>query len=154
MRKKVLALTVLLVGCALSASAAMVQFTLAELVEHATLVIAGTVEGVESYPPDAAGIIYSEAEVRISDTVVGATEAERVTVRYMGGEYGGLAFAVTVEPTFEVGEEVVLFLAPVGDGAYRCPDGVQGKMSVVDGTVLPAGKTLNVFLAEVAAASR
>jgi hypothetical protein len=71
----------------------------------------------------------------------------------MGGAYEGLAFAVTAEPTFAAGEEVVLYLAPAGDGVYRCPDGVQGKLVVVDGTVLPVGKTLTAYLAEVAAAA-
>ena len=153
MRKKVLGLAALIAMCAFSASAAMVQLTTAELADHATLVIAGTVENVSSYPPDAAGIIYSEAEVRVRDTVVGATAAEYVTVRYMGGEYGGLALVIMEEPTFTVEEEVVLFLAAVESGVYECPDGVQSKLSVVDGTVLPVGKTLNQYLAEVAAAA-
>ena len=153
MRKKVLGLAALIAMCAFSASAAMVQLTTAELADHATLVIAGTVENVESYPPDGAGIIYSEAEVRVRDTAVGATAAEYVTVRYMGGEYGGLALVVMEGPLFTVGEEVVLFLAAAESGAYICPDGVQSKLSVVDGTVLPAGKTLTEYLAEVAAAA-
>ena len=154
MRKEFVGLAALLATCVAAASAAMLQLTTAELADHATLVVAGTVEDVTSYPPDAAGIIYSQAEVRARDTAVGSNAAEYVTVRYMGGEYGDLALVIMEEPTFEVGEEVVLFLVPVDGGAYKCPDGAQGKMSVVDGTVLPAGKTLNQFLAEVAASGR
>ena len=154
MRKEFVGLAALLATWVAAASAAMLPITTAELADHATLVVAGTVEDVTSYAPDAAGIIYSEAEVRVGDTAVGSNAAEYVTVRYMGGEYGGLALVIMEEPTFEVGEEVVLFLVPVDGGAYKCPDGAQGKMSVVDGTVLPAGKTLNQFLAEVAAAGR
>jgi len=131
----------------------MVPLTTEELVAHATLVIVGSVDEVTSYPADANGVIYSEAKVRVRDTAVGAVAAEYVAVRCMGGESGGLAFVVTTEPTFQVGEEVVLFLTPTEGGAYRCADGVQGKLSVVDGTVLPAGKTLNEFLTEVAAAA-
>ncbi|HUV86579.1 MAG TPA: hypothetical protein VMX79_05645 [bacterium] len=153
MRKKVLGLAALLATCVATASAAMLPITTAELAGHATLVVAGTVQDVTSYPPDAAGIIYSEAEVRVSDVVVGATAAEYVTVRYIGGEYAGLALVIMEEPTFEVGEDVVVFLAPAEGGGFKCPDGAQGKMSVVDGTVLPAGKTLNEFFAEVAAAA-
>jgi hypothetical protein len=153
MREKLFGLAALIAVCAFSASAAMVQLTTAELASHATLVVAGTVENVTSYAPDGAGIIYSEAEVRVRDTVVGATAAEYVTVQYMGGEYGGLALVIMEEPTFTVGEEVVLFLAAVESGVYECPDGVQGKLSVVDGTVLPVGKTLTEYLAEVAAAA-
>jgi hypothetical protein len=153
MREKLFGLAALIAVCALGASASMVQFTTAELTDHATLIVAGTVEDVRSYPPDAAGIIYSEAEVRVRDTVVGAAAAEYVTVRYMGGEYGGLALVIMEEPTFTVDEEVVLFLAAAESGVYECPDGAQSKLSVVDGTVLPAGKTLNQYLAEVAAAA-
>jgi hypothetical protein len=138
---------------AAAATASMVQLSTEDLARHAALVVAGTVEEITSYPPDASGVIYSDARVRVRDAVVGATSEDYVTVRYMGGEYEGLAFAVTVEPAFRVGEEVVLYLAPAGDGIYECPDGVQGKLSVVDGTVLPAGKTLADYLADVAAAA-
>ena len=135
------------------AGTAMLERSVPELVSNASLVVVGTVEDVTSYPPDARGVIYSDAKVRVRDTVVGATSEDYVTVRYMGGEYDGLAFGVTAEPTFRVGEEVVLFLALAGDGVYKCPDGVQGKLSVVDGTVLPAGETLTDYLAKVAAAA-
>ena len=140
-------------ACALAAAASQIQLSTAELVGHASLVVVGTVEDVTSYPPDGSGVIYSDAKVRLEDAVVGATSEDHVTVRYMGGEYDGLAFGVSVEPTFRVGEEVVLYLAPAGDGVYKCPDGVQSKLSVVDGTVLPAGETLTAYLAKVAAAA-
>jgi hypothetical protein len=153
MPKEFIWLTALLASWAAVAAASMVPRTTGDLARSATLVIAGTVEDVTSYPPDGSGIIYSEASVRVRDTAVGAIAAEYVTVRYTGGEYGGLALAVLEEPTFEAGEEVVLFLAPLAEGVYKCPDGVQGKLSVVDGTVLTTGKTLNEFLTEVAAAA-
>ena len=153
MQKKLVWFGALLAVCAAAASASMVALTTEDLVDHASLVVVGTVEEVTSHPPDARGVIYSDAKVRVGDTVVGATSEDYVTVRYMGGEYDGLAFAVTVEPAFRVGEEVVLYLALAEDGFYKCPDGVQGKLSVVDGTVLPAGETLTEYLAKVAAAA-
>ena len=153
MHNKLVWIGALLAAFAAAATASQVQLSTAELVGHASLVVVGTVEDVTSYPPDASGVIYSDAKVRLEDAVVGATSEEYVTVRHMGGEYDGMAFAVSVEPTFRVGEEVVLFLAPVGDGVYKCPDGVQSKLSVVDGTVLPAGETLTAYLAKGAAAA-
>lgn len=153
MRRKFIWPAALVLTWTVVASAAMLQLTTAELAEHATLVVAGTVEDVTSYPPDADGVIYSEAKVRVGDTAVGSDGAEYVTVRYMGGEYAGLALVILEEPTFAPGEEVVVFLAPAQGGGFKCPDGAQGKMTVVDGTVLPAGKTLNQFFAEVAAAA-
>ncbi len=153
MRLKFLCLTALLAAGAVGASAAVIHLTTDDLTKNATLVISGTVEEVKSYPPDGAGIIYSEAKVRVLDTVKGASLGDYVTVRYTGGEYEGLILVVMEEPTFEVDEEVVLFLAPAEGGGYECPDGIQGKMSVVDGTVLRTGKPLNEFLAEAAAAA-
>jgi hypothetical protein len=153
LRNRISRIGALLAACAAAATAAQIQLSTAELVSHASLVVVGKVEDVTSYPPDARKVIYSDAKVRIRDTVVGATSEEYVTVRYMGGEYDGLAFVVTAEPDFRVGEEVVLYLAPAGDGLYRCPDGVQSKLTVVDGTVLPAGETLTAYLAKVAAAA-
>ncbi|HUU56268.1 MAG TPA: hypothetical protein VMW93_02895 [bacterium] len=153
MRRRLFGTAVLAAVCAAAAGALMVALTTEDLVSHSSLVVVGTVDGVTSYPPDGSGMIYSEATVRVSAAVVGATSEEVVTVRYMGGEYDGLVFGVTVEPTFRVGEEVVLFLLPTGDGVYRCPDGVQSKLSVVDGTVLPAGETLTAYLAKVTVAA-
>lgn len=152
MRKKFAWLAALLATWAAVAGGAMIPLTVEDLARNATLVIAGTVEDVTSYPPGSGGIIYSEATVRVRGTVVGATAAEYVKVRYMGGEHGALAFVVMEEPTFNAGEDVVLFLAPVAEGVYKCPDGVQGKLLVLDGTVVGVGKTENEFLAEVAAA--
>jgi hypothetical protein len=153
MRLKFLWLLALLAAGAVGASAAVIHLTTEDLARNATLIISGTVEDVMSYPPDASGVIYSDAKVRVRDTVLGATREGYVTVRYMGGEYDGLALVVMEGPTFVAGEEVVLFLAPLEGGAYICPDGAQGKLTVVDGTVLPAGRTLSQYLAEVAAAA-
>jgi len=151
MYRKLFCLGIVLLTCT-GAGAVMVPLTTADLTGHATLVITGTVEGVKSLPPDGRNVIYSEAEVRVGDTVIGAPAGDRVTVRYMGGTYGDLGYVVEDQPTFKAGEQVVLFLAPAAGGAYACPDGVQGKLNVVDGTVLPAGVTLNHFLADVTAA--
>lgn len=153
MKRKFLWVTVLLVVGAGVAGALMVPLTTEELVEHATLVVTGTVEATRALPPDAQGMIFTEVKVRVNDAVVGATSEEVVTVRYMGGEYGGLGVAVEDQPTFDLGEDVVLFLAPASGGVYVCPDAVQSKYTVVDGTVLPAGVTLTEFLAEISEAA-
>jgi len=136
-----------------AANALMVKFTTAELVDHASLVIVGTVTETRSFPPDAQGMIFTEAKVRVTDTVVGATADDVVTVRVHGGEYGDLGVVVEDQPVFRTGEQVVLFLAPAEGGGYWCPDAFQGKYTVVDGTVLPRGVTLTEFLAEVAKAA-
>jgi len=139
---------------AASVSATMVPQTTADLVAHATVVVTGTVESVNFTPPDGRMIITTEAKVRVNDTIVGSLAEEFVTVRALGGRSGGLALVVEDQPTFEEGEEVLLFLAPDGKGGYSCPDAVQGKKTIVSGTVLPDGVTLDTYLAAVAAAAR
>ena len=153
MRRKYLWLAALLPACVSVAGASMVQLTTEELAAHATLVVAGTVEDVTSYPPDAQGMIFTEVKVRVNDAVLGATAEDVITVRAWGGEYGDLGVVVEDQPTFTLGEDVVLFLAPATGGSYQCPDGVQSKYAVVDGTVLPAGVTLTEFLAEITEAA-
>ncbi|UCH78076.1 MAG: hypothetical protein JSU81_10190 [Candidatus Coatesbacteria bacterium] len=155
MRRMLMGATLVALTVAGGAGAAMVEQSTAELLSRASLVITGEVEKVTSYPPDSDGIIYSEAEVRLRDTLVGSTVADRVTVRYMGGEDRGLILVVETEPTFAEGEGVLLFLAPAEGGAYECPDGAQGKFTLLDGTAFPGGKEVQSFINEIeAAASR
>ena len=53
------------------------------------------------------------------------------------------------------GEAVLLFLAPADGGKYKCPDGAQGKFTLLDGTAFPGGKEVHSFINEIeAAASR
>lgn len=154
MRLKLLCCAVVL-AVATSANAIMIKMSTADLVGHASLIIAGKVEETTALPPDEVGMIYTDVKVRVNDVVHGATTDDVITVRVMGGEYGDLGVAVEDQPTFTVGENVILFLAPAEGGRYICPDAFQGKYTVVDGTVLPVGVTLDDFLAEIArAASR
>jgi hypothetical protein len=143
-----------LAAVAASAGAIMVQQTTAELVSHSTAVITGTVESISYTTPDARMIIYTEARVRVNATVVGNTGGEDVVVvRATGGRSGDMALVVEDQPTFQEGEEVVLFLAPDAKGGFKCPDDCQGKKTIVSGTVLPDGVTLESYLAAVAAAA-
>jgi hypothetical protein len=155
MRGTLTGVTLVALTVAGGAGAAVVEQSTAELVSHATLVITGEVEEITSYPPDGDGIIYSEAEVRLRDTLVGSTVADRVTVRYVGGDYHGLILVVETEPTFAEGEGVLLFLAPGEGGTFECPDGAQGKFTLLDGTAFPGGKEVHSLINEIeAAASR
>jgi len=153
MKRKFLCLAALLPVCAGVAGASMVLLTTGDLVAQATLVVTGTVEETRTLPPDAQGMIFTEVKVRVNDAVVGATAEDVITVRAWGGEYGDLGVVVEDQPTFTLGEDVVLFLAPAAGGSYQCPDGVQSKYAIVDGTVLPGGVTLTEFLAEIAEAA-
>jgi hypothetical protein len=153
MRRKCLWFAALLAAWVSVAGASMVQLTTEELVANATLVVTGKVDGMRALPPDAQGMIFTEVEVRVKDVIVGATAEDVITVRAWGGEYGDLGVAVEDQPTFALSEDVVLFLAPASGGSYVCPDGIQSKYAVVDGTVLPAGVTLTEFLAEITKAA-
>jgi hypothetical protein len=137
------------------AGAIMAPQSTAELTAHATLVISGTVEKVKSYAPlDSSKDFYTEASVRVTGTVVGSTSEDVVVVRHLGGEIGEWALVVEDQPSFREGEQVILYLAPSEKGGYVCPDGAQSKLTVVEDTVLGDGRTVNEYLAAVAAAAR
>jgi hypothetical protein len=153
MNRKFLWIAALLAVGVSVAGALMVPLTTEDLVAHATLVVTGTVEAARALPPDARGMIFTEVKVRVNDAVVGATAEDVITVRAWGGEYGDLGVVVEDQPTFTLGEDVVLFLAPAAGGSYQCPDGVQSKYVIVDGTVLPVGVTLIEFLADITKAA-
>jgi len=136
------------------AGASMAPQSPAELAGHATLVITGLVEQVKSYAPlDSSRNFYTEARIRVTSTAVGNTSEDVVVVRYPGGEIAGMAWVVEDQPTFREGEQVIVYLAPGPRGGYVCPDGVLSKLTVVEDSVLGDGRTVNEYLAAVAAAA-
>ncbi len=148
MRRKVLWLGAFLAAAG-AAGAIMIPLDTADLVNHATLVATGKVESMTTTTPDGQGMVFTEVRVRVADTVIGSAP-EVITVRTYGGQYGDMAVVVEDQPTWKVGEDVVLFLK-ADAGGYIVPDGFQGKKLVVENTVLPEGVSLNKYLAEVTA---
>jgi hypothetical protein len=124
------------------AHAAMVKLTVPELAARADTVVVGTVVDLRSAWNAEQTAIHSDVTVAV-DEVVKGTAGRRVTFRIRGGEVGGIGMSTSVDPTFGVGERVVVFLdtttTPATLTGLR-----QGKASVRDGLVRRDGKTHTV----------
>jgi hypothetical protein len=128
------------------------------------LVVVATVESqrVEqdgrSVPSDVPGVsVATETTVAVARVVydpghhVPVTGAHLV-VRTLGGTVGDMTVSAEDEPTFSVGERVVLFLTAVSGGHYVCINGEQGAAPVQGGMVEMLGdtpKTEAAFITEL-----
>jgi hypothetical protein len=110
-----------------AAAATFAAPSVEEMARSSDAVVRGRVLDVASRP-DGAGRIVTEVDVAVATIWKGAAEA---TVRFVvpGGRAGGLALRVDGAPTFEPGEEVVLFLSR-SSGAWRVNGHALGKFRV------------------------
>jgi hypothetical protein len=116
-----------LLAAAPAAAATFVAPSVEELARSSEAVVRGRV--VDVAPRAAAGgRIVTEVEVLVASAWKGTPDA---TVRFVvpGGSAGGLALLVDSAPTFEPGEEVVVFLSRTG-AAWRVNGQSLGKFHV------------------------
>jgi hypothetical protein len=112
--------------------ATSIRLPLNELSARSSLVVAGRVERIES-AWNADRQIDTTAYIRLSEASRGHLSAGAlIPVRVHGGTVNGLTMVSSEEPTFEVGEDVFLFLAGLQGDAYRLAAGEQSKFKVVD----------------------
>jgi hypothetical protein len=95
----------------------VVQRDFPELVARAEQIVVGTVSDIKQ-ETDAAGA--PATLVTFSDlTVLKGDVGDTLTLRFYGGESGGVVVHIPDMPTFDVGERAVLFVA--GNGRDVCP---------------------------------
>lgn len=101
-----------------------------ELSQTATGIIKGKVvqilpsqKGVRKR--DTVPTVYTDVVIKVSETIKGQPQ-DQVIVRTVGGNAGeGLNRLVVIgdDPSFSVGQEVVIFLSKEGDGFFDLPEG-------------------------------
>ncbi len=106
-----------------------VQMELAEVVEHADLILEGHVLSAQSMRSE--GMIETEFLLQVEHTFLGEDEAARV-IRMPGGVLpDGSGMLLAGMPQLHEGEDVLLFLSSPGDTGIRVPVGLaQGKYSI------------------------
>jgi hypothetical protein len=134
-----------------AAAATFVAPSVEEMARSSDAVVRGRVVDVASRA-DAAGRIVTEVDVAVASTWRGAAEP---TVRFAvpGGRAGGLALRVDGAPTFEPGEEVVLFLTRTG-GGWRVNGHALGKFRVDGAEARSAASGANVLAGALAPGER
>jgi hypothetical protein len=158
MRKALsLAFAALLVGVGLRLSlgeAAMIKPSLEQLSQGAESIVLGTVSNQVSTWNVTHTAIYTDVTVEVEEAMKGTVGPE-VTFRIAGGEVGHIGMRTSTDPTFRIGERVIVFLRREGSTAQLF--GLQhGKFTVSDGTVTQDGQVMPVpdFRSAIQAAPR
>ena len=115
----------------LRASATTVRrFDLEEMVQTAERIFLGTClsTGCERDSLE----ICTRTSFRVAERIKGTFDADTLVLRLPGGTLDGVRFSILGMPSFEPGEEVVLFLSAEDEAGYPWVVGLsQGKFSVV-----------------------
>ena len=115
------------------ASAQSIQLSTPQAVDMSDDIITGTVVAVESYWNEYNQIV-TDVTVEVDETVKGRKNTESYThFTIMGGRIGAIMAYVTHMPTFEPGEEVLLFLEDSARGnGHLVVAGKDGKNEIVE----------------------
>ena len=133
----------LLLAAAPAAAATFVATSVEEVTRSSEAVVRGVVVA-RAARATADGRIVTDVELAVTSTWKGAP-AGAVRLVVPGGSLGSVALAVDAAPTFEDGEEVVVFLARRGAawrvmghalGKYRV-EGLQARPGLGEAVVLP-----------------
>ncbi|HZY03259.1 MAG TPA: hypothetical protein VFF02_07135 [Anaeromyxobacteraceae bacterium] len=135
MRRPAAALLALLHAGAAAAAVAR-PTTVEQLARESDAVVQGRVVARESrWAPDGRHIL-TRVTVRVSRVIRGSAGAE-VTLEVPGGEVGGFGQRVDAAPSFQPGEEAVVFLRRTAAGRTVVHGMGQGKFRVQDGEARP-----------------
>jgi hypothetical protein len=158
MRKALsLAFAALLAGvglCLCLGEAAMIKPSLEQLSQGAESIVLGTVSNQVSTWNVTHTAIYTDVTVEVEEAMKGTVGPE-VTFRIAGGEVGPIGMRTSTDPTFRMGERVIVFLRR--EGSTEQLFGLQhGKFTVSDGTVTQDGQVMPVpdFRSAIRAAPR
>ena len=110
------------------------RFDLQEMTQRAEVVIHGKVQKTECRL-DAKGNIVTDVKLEVGELLKRkpgeAADAKSFEFAVYGGIFGGRGSAVSGAPTFNQGEEVLLFLSPVNSAGLRTCIGLsQGKYTI------------------------
>ena len=124
------------------------KLSIEDLAVGAQCILVGTVEGRQSHWNSQRTAIYTDVAVSVERGIKGCSEQSEVLVRVPGGIVGEMAMEASTAPTFENGEQVLLFLEREED-AFRILGGFQGKLTIQDDTVLGPDFSLSSFVEEI-----
>jgi hypothetical protein len=122
--------TFALAGASTAGATTVMKLSLKDLAKKSDAIVRATVEdGVARY--DANKEIYTYYTLRVLEPVKGSRKDDVITIRQLGGVVGTIASIVPGTPTFQKGEEVVVFLTQKDVAGYPWVMGLQqGKFSV------------------------
>lgn len=128
------ALAGLLVATVLSAAAparatTVHPFSLDELIYVADRIVVGQVLSTDAAFTRDGGLIVTTVELQVDEVLKGPAAAEPLAIQVLGGEASGLALRVEGAPSFDPGEQVLLFLEE-GPHGLEVLGWAQGKLDL------------------------
>lgn len=115
-----------------------------ELSDKSSLIIVGTIIKTESSWNAERTKIFTFVEIEVEEYVKGQGD-KTITIRVPGGTAEGITEEHTGNPTFSVGEKVLLFLNP-GHPYSDIVGAYQGKYTIIDNKLLGKDEPANEFI--------
>ena len=111
----------------------VLRLGLEDLVKRANVIVVGKVSGSRTYWSTDGKLILTDYTVDVDESIKGQAQRS-IAVTTIGGKIGDLELHVAGMPTFQKGENAVLFIEQ--SGAYQTVVGLgQGKFTVSNGEV-------------------
>lgn len=118
-------------GASLASATTVQKFSISDLAKKSETIAVAHVEDVYSRWDDNHKEIYTYISLKVLDGVKGSRKNDVLTIRQIGGAAEGKISVVPGMPTFNKGEEVVVFLSPKDRAGYPWVMGLQqGKYTV------------------------
>jgi hypothetical protein len=141
-------------------SGIIIPYTLDELIESADVIVSGTVIDIlpskegQLLKNDNRTLIYTDVIIKVQTYLKGQTGYDTIAVRTRGGQVGDKVIIAEDEPEFDIGEQVLLYLAFLDIG--EAPEGMnmqsvlkldttQGKAVIKGDTVINADKDNSIL---------
>jgi hypothetical protein len=109
-----LAFVAWILGASTAAPSTVVAMSLEQMTDHAHSIFIGRVAGVRADWNAERTRIYTYVTLSVERYLKGGSGSKMETVRLLGGQVGSYRAVVPGTPVFEVGEDVLLFLAGAG----------------------------------------
>lgn len=118
-------------GASLASATTVQKFTISDLAKKSETIAVARVDDVSSRWDDNHKEIYTYISLKVLDGIKGSRKNDVLTIRQIGGSAEGKISVVPGMPTFNKGEEVVVFLSPKDRAGYPWVMGLQqGKYTV------------------------
>jgi len=111
-----------------AAATTMIELTTHQLVDASTAIVRGVITEVWA-EEDSNGVVWTRAQVEVTQTLKGDANKKAYIVEQMGGGFGGNNTQVAGTARFSVGENALFFLETLGNGRITTVGLSQGKFT-------------------------
>lgn len=110
------------------AHASMVELSQDQLVDASSAIVRAVITEIWT-EEDTRGVVWTRAQLEVSDTYKGDPEVKAYIIDQLGGRFGGNATDMDAGARFSVGEEAIFFLETLGNGRTSPVGLSQGKFT-------------------------